>query len=80
MIFFLAAVLFWLAVGVLAAVAVMPLGSVIDRVLASDEKQTSTRLYPTEARSVRQLPVKSSGAAETARSMDTKERTFNVSN
>lgn len=38
MIVLLAGILFWLAVGVLAAVAVMPFGSVIDRVLSGGER------------------------------------------
>lgn len=58
MIDLLVAITFWLAVAFLAAAAVRPLAPVIDRVLAGDEAETSMRLYPTEARSVRQLPAK----------------------
>lgn len=66
MIVLFAAIAFWLAVGVLAAISVMPLGSKIDRLLADerpvrDECDCRLRLYGRN--------VKRSGAAGTARSM-----------
>lgn len=67
MIVLFASVLFWIAVGVLAAICVMPLGSKIDRALSGNERpvrdecDTRLRLYGKN--------VKRSGTAGTARSM-----------